>query len=366
MLRDHVYAFGPSFISLAALLSKPSVFSTASYLNLEMAIQLYLFALTVSTVFAAPQNLLEQKQQPADASTIATPTSFVPPPLNIKIGGVRTLVPVVNLLGGDSEQRNAPVPRPLAIPVADARPVVPVIPEVEQRDLPQPPVITEVAQPDAETPPAPSANRLRRPPKKFVPPPLTLVVGGYHTLEPVLAHAKRDAPEQTATPTFATFYPTSDASATPITEQGQLVTTYSPTTQCDAGPSPTDGAEPSCTVSLVPGVTPVCATTLEPLGAEPIPITKCDQYVTYSSQHGYELAAAQPTADAAAPPAVQEIHTFTTYYAAVWTDVMPGVKPTAGIEVVCSGTNDCTTKTSPSPAASTTPATEVDQTELRV
>lgn len=341
-----------------------------------------LVALTVSIAVAAPQNLLAERNAHAGDSAPSL-ARYIPDPLVLIDGGERTLEPVIDPKNGRVGKRTQPTPPPLSIHVADARPLLPfgtpVEPDVEPRDLPPPPVITDggkhVFEPfdgeDLEKRGVAGSRRpVRRPPKPFVPPPMgPIQIGGPHTMEEIQGRVpigKRDVPAQTAAPTFTTFFPSPDATATPITEQGQLVTMYFATTECGPGSTQADDAEPSCTTSYVSEVTAICATSLEPLAAEPISITKCDQQVTYSSQHGYELAeASQPADDTTTPKSVQEIHTLTTYYAAIWTDVVPGVKPTAGIEVICSADNDCTTSTLNS-ASTNTATAETGETELRV
>ena len=45
-----------------------------------------------------------------------------------------------------------------------------------------------------------------------------------------------------------------------------------------------------CSTSYASFLTPVCATTLSPLAAPLIPVTACDQNVTFSSEYGYSLS----------------------------------------------------------------------------
>lgn len=88
-------------------------------------------------------------------------------------------------------------------------------------------------------------------------------------------------------------------------------------------PDSTAPAPLLCT-SYTPTVTPICYTTLFPLAAFPIPITACDQPVTFSTDHGYNLL---PTAASHANHsgngiAANRIHTMTSYWIAGWQNVL--------------------------------------------
>ncbi|KAG8534164.1 uncharacterized protein KY384_001008 [Bacidia gigantensis] len=282
-----------------------------------------------------------------------------------------------------------PPPHPLSIPVADAHPLVPIGQPVQPRDAPftpPPPAITNAGVHFLEPPGIPIADQDQlqerntpavapgakpkmpatkpakapavpvapgQPPDGFVPPPPHIVNAGVHTLGPI---AKRQ-PNSTGSlipqgrPTFTTLW--AQGTAIAITEQRQSVTTFAanvscePTASASTGPfNSVNGSQPSCTTSFIPVVTSICATAVTPLAAPPIAITDCDQYVTYSSQYGYaQLDVNATAAPTGVPRWRQAIQTVTTYYAAVWTDVNPGVKPTQGIVVKCDEQRGCSTST---------------------
>ena len=56
------------------------------------------------------------------------------------------------------------------------------------------------------------------------------------------------------------------------------------------------GAGTTCSTSYSTTLTPICATTLSPLAAPVIPITRCDQNVTFSSQFGFSIVPSATTA----------------------------------------------------------------------
>lgn len=88
-------------------------------------------------------------------------------------------------------------------------------------------------------------------------------------------------------------------------------------------PDATAPALLSCT-SYIPTLTPICHTTLSPLAASPIPITACDQSVTFSTDHGYtSLPTAAPHANHSDNgTTANRIHTITSYWIAGWEDVL--------------------------------------------
>ena len=183
--------------------------------------------------------------------------------------------------------------------------------------------------------------------------PLTLDIAGYHTLP---GQDRRLVRRASATPTpphplvLTTVHASAGGAPIAITEQRQLITTYVAQTSC-ATPTPSAGAAlntttppSSCETVYVPEVTPICNTQLLPLAAAPITITDCDQYATYSSQYGYSLVPTNRTLAAGdMPHYVQAVQTMTTYWAAPWDEIVPGVTPTAGVEVVC-GKGSCRTE----------------------
>ena len=60
------------------------------------------------------------------------------------------------------------------------------------------------------------------------------------------------------------------------------------------------GTSSECSTSFSSTLTPICATTLSPLAAPVIPVTECDQNVTFSSQMGYSVVGPTVTGDSSA------------------------------------------------------------------
>ncbi|MCJ1376120.1 hypothetical protein MMC20_007360 [Loxospora ochrophaea] len=75
----------------------------------------------------------------------------------------------------------------------------------------------------------------------------------------------------------------------------------------------------SCTILYSPIITTECQTTLTPLGGIPIPISACDQNITFSSDLGYKFMSGH-------------IATLTSQYVADWRNVVGGV-PDGPVEV---------------------------------
>ncbi|KAL8829386.1 MAG: hypothetical protein Q9191_002051 [Dirinaria sp. TL-2023a] len=197
-------------------------------------------------------------------------------------------------------------------------------------------------------------------------------------------------PGWTSTVTALTFFtPSSGAEPIPITSQSQLVTSYVPVlTVCPYAPSfpalvtaaanaslpgntsviPSAATRPtavasnvsglyrrqaaassapyanssaptsyltSCSVSYTPTTTQICHTTLSPLASPVIPVTDCEQQITFSTDHGYTVIPGNRTVN---------VQGLTTYYAAQWDDIATGV-PQGGIQKeVCSTTSGCSTE----------------------
>ena len=233
------------------------------------------------------------------------PPGFTPEPLNIKDGGVRPLIPITEVDAGTADNANR------------------LLEKRRRRKI------------------------LPTPPADFTPPPLVLKNGGVRTLEvfgplgsPVSGSPIYKREEQIlSTSTFTTVFPSSGASGIIVTEQFQIVTTYDTTTACQSqrpsSPTLTKPSATSCFPTLIPAETTVCATTVSPLAAPPVTVTECGQYITYGSQYGYHCTSDSETV----------IQTDTTYSAAIWTDILPGVKPTTGIEVVYVSSSVLTTRT---------------------
>ena len=292
---------------------------------------------------------------------------FIPPPPVIENGGIRTMSPIGSPVGREVEQRDVPADPYLPLQSEDG--IAPSddgpAPSEEGNFVPPPLVIpvNGAGERDQNQPALPTQTA-------YVPPPPTFDTGGEHTMDPEpwgRLIGKRQGPVPTGIPhpTFTTIYASPGGPPIPITEQRQLVTTYTPTTSCPPAPSSTDSevlldsTKPSaCTTSLRSIITAICATTLTPLAAPPIAITDCSQYVTYSSQYGYTvLPEVTPTASVEGLPRyVQPVQTLTTYQAALWSDMVPGATPTAGIEVVCGAGSECRTETI-SPTITPTPST---------
>ena len=84
----------------------------------------------------------------------------------------------------------------------------------------------------------------------------------------------------------------------------------------------------SCSTTYLPTTTAICHTTLTPLGGLALPVSACDQNVTFSTDHGIATAG---------PPGAL----LTTRYVAPWADVAAGV-PTGVVEAeVCDGGGGC-------------------------
>lgn len=214
--------------------------------------------------------------------------------------------------------------------------------------------------------------------RNFAPPPPCLPNSGPHIMVPVAQRGifRREEFITTLSPTFATLYevaPSPGAWPIPITEQSQLITSYVPvTTICPLAPaySPTmivpsaatndtlanitarntaaaittypsslltmlrNRDTTSCSTSYSSTVTPICHTNLSPLGAPPIPITACSQYVGFSSEYGYTLV---PSSGTGLYSAQNPIQTMTTSNLAPWEALSAGVVPSGTVErVVCS------------------------------
>ena len=198
-------------------------------------------------------------------------------------------------------------------------------------------------------------------------------------------------PGRTSTVTALTlFTPSSGADPIPITSQSQLVTSYVPVlTICPYAPSapalttiapntsrPTNtsvllysaataptapaashisglyrrqaAASPapyanatvstsylsSCSVSYTATTTQICHATLSPLASPVIPVTDCEQQITFSTDHGYTVVPGNRTAD---------VQGLTSYYAARWDDIATGV-PQGGIQKEVCSTAGCRTE----------------------
>ena len=340
----------------------------------------FLLGLFASIALAAPQAILEHRDVlSSDPLPTAPPDGHPPPPLNVGIGDVHALE---SLVPGDVrgvDRRDVEPPNSLVIETAAPHTMIPVAtpivtpPKVKQQDAPpleiadggKRPLIPirdleHVLQKRKVKKPA----QTKKPQQSQLPPgiaPLVLKTGGERTLQAVGRPIGKRQEETSAPAAFTTMTPWPGASGIPITEQHQPVTTYNPSTICQAEPTHSliSGSQPHsvCTTTLIAQETHVCASTLLPLAAAPITVTDCEQYITYSSQYGYNLARASDAASATEQAQyVDAIQTVTTYHAAIWTDVKSGAKPTGGIEVVCSQPDTCVTSTLPVTTPSITAA----------
>ena len=166
-------------------------------------------------------------------------------------------------------------------------------------------------------------------------------------------------PPITTTITVLTFVtPSPSAPAIPITSQGQIVTSYVPKlTVC---PIVSYGAEqpykkrqeqtsssayyfsnlsmslppsPSCSILYSPTISPVCHTTLTPLGGIPITVTACSQKIAFRTDYGLYTSLNG------------SVELVPTTYIATWDSAITGV-PTGLVEAaVCPQDGTCTTFT---------------------
>ena len=167
----------------------------------------------------------------------------------------------------------------------------------------------------------------------------------------------------TSTITIVTFLtPSPSASPIPITLQSQTVTSYIPKlTACPISspviesslvrrklqPSASASAstllfsnlsttaepQPSCSVLYSPIVTPICHTTLTPLGGVPITVSDCTQPIAFKTDYGLHTPA---NATAVLVP---------TTYLAPWNSVISGVPKGLVEAVICPLNLPCTTMT---------------------
>jgi hypothetical protein len=166
----------------------------------------------------------------------------------------------------------------------------------------------------------------------------------------------------TTTTVYTVVTPSPDASPITITRQGQWITTYQPeVTYCplptsNIGPSPakrqlfvplynatnissnlpTAVYRPTSTCSTLyrASITPICRSTLRPIGGLPITVSKCDQDVTFSSDHGI-------TTDFTGGRA--NVRVLTTKYHATWSSLLTGVPSGTVTADVCDSYGKCTT-----------------------
>ena len=163
----------------------------------------------------------------------------------------------------------------------------------------------------------------------------------------------------TPTTIFDPFAPSGTGRSSPTTPETHLVTSTTPvTTLYNAGftlcPLPHVGtgyplppaqndtasrsysnsstsAAPSCSTYYSATVTPICHTTITPLGNSPITITDCEQIVTFSTDHGYTLFNNRT------------LVSQTTKYLAPWDSVVTGIPQGVVQAEVCQQDGSCVT-----------------------
>lgn len=146
---------------------------------------------------------------------------------------------------------------------------------------------------------------------------------------------------------YSIVFPSPDASPIEVTAQSQVLTSYVPEmTWCVGAPialvaltgasylnatttnyTTVIGETGSCETVYAPVTTTVCATTLTGLGSK-IPITECDQEVTFSTKCGFTLETPTPitTGDSLVTPAPSVKRMF-TYWLAPWQSLTAGDTP---------------------------------------
>ena len=145
------------------------------------------------------------------------------------------------------------------------------------------------------------------------------------------------------------------AESSPMKERRQLTVRYSNISE--ATPVSTSHAPPVppaqqsihmfTPIPAPPPTSRVCSTTLYPLAASPIPITACEQTVTYSADHGYRFVST----------GTNHIENLTTYWEAPWDALKVGEVPSDGATRVCSE-GGCEGPTPTATTASSSSATD--------
>ncbi|RMZ69351.1 SCL locus [Pyrenophora seminiperda CCB06] len=145
---------------------------------------------------------------------------------------------------------------------------------------------------------------------------------------------------------YSIVYPSPDASPVEITAQSQVVTSYIPEMTWCVGPpielipitgppysngtagytTVTEGTG-SCSVMYSPIETTICATTLIGLGSK-VPVTACDQEITFSTECGFTVKKATPITTSGSlitpAPSVKRVWTF---WLAPWQSFTAGDTP---------------------------------------
>jgi hypothetical protein len=146
---------------------------------------------------------------------------------------------------------------------------------------------------------------------------------------------------------YGTIFPSPNASPIEITAQSQIVTSYVPEMTWCVGPpialialtgapylnatttnyTTVIGETGSCETMYAPIATTVCATTLTGLGSK-VPITDCDQEVTFSTECGFTLEMPTPiTTGASIITPAPSVKRLFTYWLAPWQSLTAGDTP---------------------------------------
>jgi hypothetical protein len=162
---------------------------------------------------------------------------------------------------------------------------------------------------------------------------------------------------------YTTLFPSPNASPVEITAQSQVVTSYIPEMiWCVGAPivqvliteplynnttansttyysASIDGTG-SCSTMFAPIETTVCATTLTGLGSK-IPVTDCDQQITFSTEYGFTLESATPvTSNGSLITPAPTVKRVQTYYLAPWQSLTAGEAPPDVDVKICTDLDD--------------------------
>jgi hypothetical protein len=163
-----------------------------------------------------------------------------------------------------------------------------------------------------------------------------------------------DLPTPNASQVLTIITPSPSASPVTITAQSQRVKSYIPTlTYCHLGATPfpiasasglkadtsngTTAAENpgpalNCTTLYSTTVTPICHTTLHPVGAGPITVTDCSKSITFSTDHALQSYTNENSA---------QCTLMTTNYIANWAQLTTDGLPQGTITADICSSNGC-------------------------
>jgi hypothetical protein len=153
---------------------------------------------------------------------------------------------------------------------------------------------------------------------------------------------------------YSIIFPSPDASPIEVTAQSQVLTSYVPEMTWCVGPpiallavtgapylnatttnyTTLIGETGSCETVYAPMTTIVCATTLTGLGSK-VPITDCDQEVTFSTECGFTLETPTPiTTGASLITPAPSVKRMFTYWFAPWQSLTAGDTPSdVGVKI---------------------------------